>query len=913
MLADALSDITCGAKFYRADLHIHSLEASFDVTDTTATVENIVSTAVSEKLSMIAITGHNEIVNVRAAVEAGFSAGLLVIPGVELSTPEGHLLCYAPSVEHLERFFHRLDIADRGTKDCRCTTGMKQCLDQIGAEGGFGVIAHIESRGSFEEKIPTSTPSKLDVLCHDHLLAIEVTNAECPIKYNSEDEDYDRLQIANTRIKRRQLGSQQILARVLNSDAHTIAAIGRNSQSNRRITRYKMENPSFNGLRIALEEADTRVRIEDEIPQAVARIEGVSFEGGFLDGQIIHFSKNLTCIIGGRGSGKSTTFEALRLIGGEITTEGSVIDSDVWPDFISLYYRDETDGQHILSRSMDGSVENVINPESGLTSFPLESYRQGETHVITQKAQNDPLTLLNFLDRLIDIENAINSEDNARTVLNDLWPKDETAQQNVNKIPELRSRLVHKQQQLERLKKARGEEVIALQQKLESERRTRSFISSELAKLSEATTHKSIEEIVSAIRNVVTGSPEDPVEPEGGLILTETVAYQTQVSGVTATLQQTTAAYSKSVKQKIQAWQHRDATATANIEAKKQELLAAGIRLDMPFIQQLVTEVANLTEQLKVLKTWEPHLVELKKLYASAITARWSEREKVSASRLSFAQKATDSLESSVSDIFVSLKYAKNALSPEADRIIIDTMGWRTTQQLKSKALTAELTLPVLLDCLRRSNIEPIKNIKGEGEQRIFSDSEAQLILERLSSPEIKAQLEAVAVYDKPRLTVTKKISDVSGQAQYIPRDFSKLSLGQQQSVLLSLMLTSESKAPLIIDQPEDNLDSEFIYKTLVPTIRRAKERRQVIIVTHNANIAVLGDAEQIVVLKATNEKALIMTRASIDEPKTREIACAILEGSRQAFERRAKIYGDNKTPHLSIVTSGEQQTGTKT
>lgn len=905
-----LSDITCGAKFYRADLHIHSLGGSFDVSDTAATVENIIATAASENLSMIAIADHNEIVNVRSAVTVGAASGVLVIPAVELSTPEGHLLCYAPTVEHLERFFNRLDIVDRGINTCRCATGMKQCLDQIGTEGGFGVIAHIETHNSFEANFPTPTPAKLDILCHDYLLAIEVTNAACPIKYNSEDEDNARRQIAKTRIERRRLGSQQILARVLNSDAHTIMAIGRNAQSNRRITRYKMEAPSFNGLKIALEEADTRVRIEDEIPQSVARIEGVSFEGGFLDGQAIHFSKNLTCIIGGRGSGKSTTFEALRLIGGEVNTDVSVVDSDVWPDFVSLYYRDEVDGQHVLSRSIGGNVENVMNPESGIKSFPLESYRQGETHVITQKAQSDPLTLLNFLDRLISIENELNVEDGSRSVLNDLWPQIEAARQNVSKIPDMRSKLAHKQEQLTRLKRERGEEVIELQQKLENERRTRNFISQELEKLSASTTHHSIGEITTAIRQAVTGTPEKPVEPEGGSILADTVSYQTNVAGVTTTLRQATTTYSESVKQNIQAWQSRDATVAGQIEAKKQELLTAGIRLDMPFIQQLVADAAALTEQLKALETWVPHLAELDKQYASAITVRWAEREKVSATRISFAQKSTDALKNSVSDIFVSLKYDKNSLSPEADRIIIETMGWRTTQQVKSKALTAKLTLPVVLDCLRRSNIDPIKNVKEDNGQRIFSDAEAQSVLERLSAPDVLSQLEAVAVYDKPRLTVTKKISDPSGQDQYIPRDFSKLSLGQQQSVLLSLMLSSESKAPLIIDQPEDNLDSEFIYKTLVPAIRRAKERRQVIIVTHNANIAVLGDAEQIVVLKATNEKARIMTRASIDDPETRETACAILEGSREAFERRAKIYGDSTIPHLSIVTPEGQQIG---
>ena len=123
-------------------------------------------------------------------------------------------------------------------------------------------------------------------------------------------------------------------------------------------------------------------------------------------------------------------------------------------------------------------------------------------------------------------------------------------------------------------------------------------------------------------------------------------------------------------------------------------------------------------------------------------------------------------------------------------------------------------------------------------------------------------------------------------------RDFSKLSLGQQQSVLLALMLSSTTDRPLIIDQPEDNLDGEFIYKTLVPVLRMAKERRQVIIVTHNPNVAVLGDAELIVVMKGMSDHGQIAARGSIDDPVTRDETCAILEGAREAFLRRAKTYG---------------------
>jgi DNA repair ATPase RecN len=74
--------------------------------------------------------------------------------------------------------------------------------------------------------------------------------------------------------------------------------------------------------------------------------------------------------------------------------------------------------------------------------------------------------------------------------------------------------------------------------------------------------------------------------------------------------------------------------------------------------------------------------------------------------------------------------------------------------------------------------------------------------------------------------------------------------------------------------------------------LRRAKERRQIVVVTHNANIAVLGDAEQIIVLKSQSDRGVITDCGSIDDPETRDAACNILEGARDAFVRRAKIYG---------------------
>ena len=890
---ETISALSCGARFYRADLHIHSFGASYDVKDVSAVPEIIVKVAASEGLSIIAIADHNEIANVRPAIAAAAKRGVLVVPAVELSTPEGHILCYASTADLMERFFNRLTIANRGTPECRCQTGTVECLNLLRENGGFAILAHVNSRGAFEENLPRFTPAKLDIVCHDALLGFEVTKADCDIKYTDSDTNVDRRNAAQTRIERRKLGSRQYLARVLNSDAHTVGAIGRNASNVNRVTRYKMESPSFEGLRIALEKAETRVRIEDEVPSNVPIIQGVSFEGGFLDDQSIHFSSNLTCIVGGRGSGKSTAFEAIRVIGDNGPPEpGSVIDSDVWPDLLSLFYRDETFETHVLNRSKDGELENISDQAAGSVGFPIESYRQGETHTISKKAQEDPLALLTFLDRLVLIETAIEAEDNARTTLNELTPELIKGGKYVAEIPECERLLALKRAQIERLKKDRGEEIIKLQQRLEAERRTRILILTALTELKGAVGQDAVTDIAKGIREAVQDAKFEIGAPEVAAIVKDTTAYEASIVDLEASLKKSTDEYSTRVQVQISAWKLKETKTSEDIEKKKKELLAAGIRLDVPFIQKLVSDEASLTERLRILKTWIRHLAEKEKERNDLLKNRWALRVKVSGIRSAFGAKASGALKNTLSDIFVSLKFEENALSPDGERLLIDAMSWRTLQQLKAAALINQLTLPALLDCARRNDTKPIVALRNPQGAPLFPQSEAEVLLERLNDFELKSQLETVAVYDNPKLSVTKRIVADDGTEKYIPREFKRLSLGQQQSVLLALMLSSDSQAPLIIDQPEDNLDSEFIYKTLVPVIRLAKERRQVIVVTHNANIAVLGDAEQIVVLKATNEFAIVTSRGSIDDPKTREAACAILEGSREAFERRARIYG---------------------
>jgi ABC-type lipoprotein export system ATPase subunit len=104
--------------------------------------------------------------------------------------------------------------------------------------------------------------------------------------------------------------------------------------------------------------------------------------------------------------------------------------------------------------------------------------------------------------------------------------------------------------------------------------------------------------------------------------------------------------------------------------------------------------------------------------------------------------------------------------------------------------------------------------------------------------------------------------------------------------------MLAESNDPLIIDQPEDDLDNAFIFRSVVKTLRYIKERRQVIVVTHNANIAVLGDSEQIFPMRQEGIKGRAFERGAIDRGPTKQAVQDVLEGGTDAFLRRKAIYG---------------------
>ena len=123
-------------------------------------------------------------------------------------------------------------------------------------------------------------------------------------------------------------------------------------------------------------------------------------------------------------------------------------------------------------------------------------------------------------------------------------------------------------------------------------------------------------------------------------------------------------------------------------------------------------------------------------------------------------------------------------------------------------------------------------------------------------------------------------------------RPLKYLSGGQRVNLLLSLLLETNDERPLVIDQPEDELDNRFLFETMLPALKRLKGRRQIIVATHNANIVVNGDADQVIQLEATADRGRIARSGAIEEPVVRDAIVQTVDGGDEAFRLRRLKYG---------------------
>ncbi|MBF0607887.1 MAG: hypothetical protein HQL61_10115 [Magnetococcales bacterium] len=138
-----------------------------------------------------------------------------------------------------------------------------------------------------------------------------------------------------------------------------------------------------------------------------------------------------------------------------------------------------------------------------------------------------------------------------------------------------------------------------------------------------------------------------------------------------------------------------------------------------------------------------------------------------------------------------------------------------------------------------------------------------------------------------------------------------KLSVGQRGTVYLRLKLATDAfSKPIVFDQPEDDLDNEFIMNELISIFKKLKKYRQIVIVTHNANLVVNADAEQVIVADNVDER-LSYESGALENPDIIRSVCKVLEGGKAAFERRKDKYSSLTTnqslvlPQFTVDASG--------
>ena len=195
---------------------------------------------------------------------------------------------------------------------------------------------------------------------------------------------------------------------------------------------------------------------------------------------------------------------------------------------------------------------------------------------------------------------------------------------------------------------------------------------------------------------------------------------------------------------------------------------------------------------------------------------------------------------------------------------------------LKSNIVAARIAASVSPDEL--GQLISRGDVSAVAERCASTHRQATTVMSVMNRPEELFALELVALEDAPFI-------ELSERGQY--RESAALSTGQKCTAILPILLF-DSINPLLIDQPEDNLDNSYIYETVVETLRKVKESRQLILITHNPNIPV-GNAGVVIVMGSDGSVAKVKRHGTVDE--CRDDIVTLLEGGEEAFKAKKERY----------------------
>ncbi len=884
-----------GAVFHRCALQVNGHDCSSNFRGVAAAgdpathARAIVEKAVALGVGVLAITDHNSVSAVAAFRAAAQDHDLTVLPGFELSSSDGiHVLCiYPPTVDEprLSRFLGEFGITNTDPSSDLADLSFIEVLSKVQEQGGIAVAAHVtHDKGLFRA---LSGQARVRAWQTESLLAIQIPG---PI----EDLPHDILQIVqnrNTQYARALAPDDGLAIAVVNAKD----VLDADDLEDRSATCWiKMSEVSIEGLRQAFLDPASRIRLNPKDgslePEEHAELVALAWEGGFLDGAAVHFNPNLNVLVGGRGTGKSTVIESIRAVlalepvGDEARKAHDGIVRQVLKSGtkISLLVRahrpaireyriERTIPNPPLVKDNGGEVSDLL-PQDVMPR--VEVFGQHEISELTKSREK----LTRLLDRFVERDDALprrkadlkrDLEKNRRSLLD--------ARAELKQIEERLGALPGLEETMKRFREAGLEERLKEQSLLVREERLLASLPDRLAPLRECL--EALKREVPLDRTFM--SPKALEDLPGKDILAPLSAVLTELEAslkaIAAQLEAAMAQADRGIGTVRTAWEARKQAVLAAYEKILRELQKS--RVDGEEFIRLRRQI----EELRPLRERQALVRRLEQEHADRRRKLLSEWEDLKADVVRRLDRAAKAVNRNLKDRVQVQVTAAGEREP-LFRILRDEVGGRLSEAIDTLRNLAELSLTAFVEACRTGSADLVVDFgitPAQSDRLAKAEAEVLMRIEELDLPPTTAiRLNTAPLGEPPEWQALEA-----------------LSTGQKATAVLLLLLL-ESDAPLIVDQPEDDLDNRFITEGVVPRMREGKLRRQFIFSTHNANIPVLGDAELIVGLSASGEaergRAAIDPKhmGSIDAQPVRVLVEEILEGGKEAFERRRRKYG---------------------
>lgn len=887
-----INKIENGAHFHSVDLHIHSYGASHDVSDSKMTTDNIVDSAIQQGLSVIAITDHNSNLNVQKAVDyakSNYQGKILVLPGVEVTTAHGHLLVYfdPDQTANLSKFISRIDlIGEMGADNTRTSMSMSNTIKEAYELGGICIAAHIDrSKTGFEMFASGFQNWKKDIIISPGLYGLECDSKEALLWYSEFDEDgqagVERRKLFIARQSVPELAARSQLAHIQGSDSHSMGQFEYQS-TNKTWTRIKLAELSFNSLRVALVDPTARVRNYTSMPRSTPRIRGVSFTGGFLHGEMVNFSSNLNCLIGGRGTGKSTAIRALAYAFG-INNDFSNYDN--CPDSIIVWCEDQNGVLYRYSRTRGGDIEVKAKEDASIIDVPsdafhIEYFGQGELAKVAEDPLKNPELFQEFLDRHIDLRDFLQTEELLVNKLKENASRLLPLESAFLQLKEKKKTLQEVEKKLEVAEEGNLRGVIGTQSKLASEKIVRESIDAIATEYTNGYKFTNIQRNFDQILETAGTCTED----ENSIKILASIksiltSNNNAIKKKEAEVNELLAACAERLTQLIQELKTNHQKMSQDVATKLADLKDRGLITSIPGLDQLLNQKTSVAKDVTRVEQRKDELIQCRKERTQLLLQLKDIRDKMTKRRKEQLRGINTNLRRTIQDYIIFVRYDNAGITRDFESFLQEKMHGTYFQDNLIEQVCNNITPSELADMvLSRNTIEIATSAH-------ISQDWADKIIDKLCYWDILFDLQILAKQPKPIITVQTK----SSPQRYIP--VLQLSDGQRHTILLSIAMLAESNIPLVIDQPEDDLDNAFIFSSIVTTLRAIKEKRQVVLVTHNANIAVLGDSELILPMFRENDYGNIKDRGSIDAHKTKQCVMDILEGGSEAFLKRKEMY----------------------